>query len=330
MAAAKNPVQTNPQGRVVAATSATNRGWAGQTVPAAKAVAPSKVVAPPVTNGVPSSARAIVDNFLTQFGLQDLGTWAWNRYTQLGGGTDALNQISVEMTQQPAFNARFPAYAPLAKAGEAMSPAEMLAYEQSAKQIFHDAGIPAGFYSTPEELATFMVNNVSASELQSRVQLASQAATTAPDVQQQLSTLYGLPNAQGALTAYFLNPDKALPLIQQQFTGAQIGAEATRTGVGQLTTAEATHLAQIGVTDAQAAQGFGQLGKEQGLFQVQSTGEQAIGLDTQLAAQFDNSAAANLRILRKQQARVADFQGNAGENLQSGGVGGLGASDKSV
>lgn len=302
--------------------------FGGKAKPAAPGTA--KPVAPPVTPGVPSSAKAIVDNFLAQFGLQSLGQWAWDRYRQLGGGSDALNQISVEMVQQPAFNQRFPAYKPLAEQGEAMSPAEMIAYEQSAKQIFHDAGIPSGFYQTPAELATFMVNNVSASELQSRVQLASQAATSAPDVAQQLSTLYGLPNAQGALTAYFLSPDKALPLIQQQFTAAQIGAESTRTGVGQLTTGEATHLAQIGVTDAQAAQGFGQLGKEQGLFQAQSTGEQTIGLDTQLAAQFDNSAAANLRILKKQQGRVADFQGNAGEELGQQGVGGLGRSDKSV
>ena len=297
-------------------------------LPAASQAAMAAQPARPLTSAQ-QSAMAQIHSLLDQFGLGSLANWAWSRYKELGGGSAALSTISVEMTQQPAFNQRFPAYKPLAEQGEAMSPAEMLSYEQTAKQVFQQAGLPSGFYDTPQELANFMVNHVSTSELQSRVQLAQQAATTAPpDVRQQLQTLYGLD--LGHLTAYYLNPTKALPVIQQQFTAAQIGAQATRTGVGQLTAAQATHLAQIGVTDAQAAAGFGKLGQEQGLFQQQVTGETGIDLSTQLAAEFDNSAAANLRILRAQQARTAAFQGNAGEQLQAQGVGGLGRTDTSV
>ena len=79
-------------------------------------------VIPPGTPKVPQSAHAIVNNFLAQYGLQSLGNWAWTRYAELGGGSNALQQISVEMTQQPAFLKRFPAYAKLAAEGEAMSP----------------------------------------------------------------------------------------------------------------------------------------------------------------------------------------------------------------
>ena len=246
-------------------------------------------VIPPGTPKVPQSAHAIVNNFLAQYGLQSLGNWAWTRYAELGGGSNALQQISVEMTQQPAFLKRFPAYAKLAAEGEAMSPAEMVSYEETAKQVFHAAGIPEGFYDTPDELAQFMVNHVSTSELQSRVQLAQSAALTAPpDVTAQLKQLYGL--NQGALTAYFINPTKALPLLQQQFTAAQIAAEGTRTGVGQLSLTQATTLAQQGVTDSQAAQGFGTLAQQQGLFQAQAKGEAPIDLNTQIAAQFEDGA----------------------------------------
>lgn len=277
----------------------------------------------------PQSAHAIVTNFLAQFGLGSLANWAWQRYAQLGGGPNALNQISVEMVEQPQFQKRFPAYKILAERGEAMSPAEMINYEQTARQIFHAAGIPNGFYDQPDDLAKFMVNDVSASELQQRVQLASSAALTAPpDVRQQLASLYGLD--QGHLTAYFLDPKKAEPLLQQTFTAAQIGAQSTRTGFGQLTADQATHLAQIGVSDQTAAQGFGQLGQEAGLFEQQVTGESAIDQGTQLAAEFDNSAAAQLRIRRRQESRLADFQGNAGERLGQAGVVGLGRSDQSA
>lgn len=277
---------------------------------------------------VPQSARQIVTSFLQQFGLGSLATWAWQRYTQLGGGPNALNQISVEMTEQPQFNKRFPAYKILAEKGEAMSPVEMINYEQTARQVFHAAGIPQGFYDSPDDLAKFMVNNVSTSELQSRVQLASSAALTAPqDVKDALKNYYGLD--QGHLTAYFLNPTKALPLLQQDFASAQIGADAARSQVGDLTKAQAIHLAQTGVTDQAAQQGFGKLAQEQGLFQQQVQGEDQIDLGTQIGAVFDNSAAAQLRIRRRQEARLADFQGNAGENVGQGGVGGLGTGDSS-
>ena len=135
----------------------------------------------------------------------------------------------------------------------------------------------------------------------------------------QLKQLYETLN-QGALTAYFINPTKAIPLLQQQFTAAQIAAEGTRTGVGQLSLTQATTLAQQGVTDSQAAQGFGTLAQQQGLFQAQAKGEAPIDLNTQIAAQFDNSAAAQLRIRRAQESRLADFQGRAGENVTSQGV----------
>lgn len=313
----------NTRGPVALQSPSPNRGWGGQPIPNQPKTNPNN------PKHIPTSARAIVNTWLAQWGLGALGAWAWDRYKELGGGQAAFSTINLEMVNQPAFNQRFPAYKKLAEQGEAMSPAEMIAYEQTAKQIFHNAGIPQGFYDTPSELATFMVNNVSASELKSRVDLASQAVTTAPqDVRDQLQTLYGL--SAGALTAYYLNPTKALPVIQQQFTAAQIGAQGTRTGVGQLTAAQADHLAAIGVTDASAQQGFSHLGTEQGLFQQQRTGEAAIGLDVQLGAEFDNSAAARLRILKQQQSRLSDFQGNSGEALGQSGVGGLGRTDKSA
>jgi len=136
--------------------------------------------------------------------------------------------------------------------------------------------------------------------------------------------------ATGSLTAYFLDPKKALPAIQQQFTASQIAADSNRAGVGQLTAGQATHLAQLGVSDAQAQQTFGTLGQEQGLFQSQVAGEDQIGLETQLSAAFDNSSAAQLRIRRRQEARLADFQGQAGFGATNKGIGGLGTADQSA
>lgn len=280
------------------------------------------------TKKPPQSARAIVNDFLAQFGLGALGEWAWQQYTRLGGGSDALSYIGSEMTKQPAFKARFPAYDALAKAGKAMSPAEMLAYEDAARQIFHDAGLPPSFYDSPDDFAKFMVADVSAAELQGRVQIAQKAAVSAPaQVRSELQRLYGID--QGQLTAYWLDPAKARPILERQYTSAEIASQATTTGFGTLDRTMAEQLAAQGVTGEQAQAGFGELAQSRGLFDQQVQGEDAIDNVTQIGATFSNDAAAKLRIKRRQQSRKADFGGGTGFGATDKGVTSLGTADAS-
>ncbi len=272
---------------------------------------------------VNASAKQTIKAFLDQYGLGALTNWAWGVYTSSGGDLQTgLATINAELPDQAAFKARFPAYQQLAKAGHAMSIQQMLQYEQTARDIMHAAGIPAGFYDTPDDLAKFMVNGVSTTELEARVKDAQQAVlSSAPDVRNQLQNLYGV--TPGHLTAYFLNPQVAEPLLAQHFTAAQIATQAQRAGVGQLNVGQAELLTQEGVTDAQAQQGFNQLGNERGLFEAQTTGEQTIGLNTQLGAEFGDDTTAQLAFKRRQAQRQAEFQGQSGFGVGQQGVAGL-------
>lgn len=273
---------------------------------------------------IPNSAKHIVQQFLDQYGLGSLINWAWSTYKQAGGNQVGIEAISADLPNQPAFKARFPAYETLAKEGRAMSVQDMLNYETTARQIFQAAGIPGDFYTTPKELASFMLGNVSTAELETRVKDAQQAMISSPqDVRDQLNGLYGVDH--GHLTAFFLDPNVAEPLIAQRFTAAQIAAESGRAGVGQLSRGQAEGLAQLGVNDATAQQGFQKLGLEQGLFEQQVSGEQSVGLDQELAAQFggEGSVSAQLEFERRRQARLASFQEGTGFQTGSTGVGGL-------
>lgn len=271
---------------------------------------------------VPLSAKAIVTQTLNQYGLGSLINWAWGIYTSSGGGQTGIDAITAELPQTSQFKARFPAYDVLAKAGRAMSVQEMLQYEQSARQIFQANGIPAGFYDTPQGLAQFMENDVSVAELETRVKDAQQAMISSPqDVRDSLQRLYGIDH--GHLTAFFLDPTQAEPIIAQKFTAAQIAAQSGRAGVGQLDQTQAEHLAQLGVTDATAATGFQTLGLEQGLFQAQTTGENVIGLDTQLGAQFGGDTAAQLAFQQRQSQRKAAFAEGTGFGIGQSGVSAL-------
>jgi len=277
---------------------------------------------------VPTSARAIVTAFLEQFGLGSLGAWAWERYLALGGEPSALSQITAEMTDRPEFAARFPAYKDLAAKGRAMSPAEMLSYETVMAGILHNAGIPSGFYDQPEDFAEFMRNEVSVAEIEQRVSLAQQAALDAPaETRQALADLYGI--GTGQIVAMFLDPDRALPVIRQQYTAAALSGTATRTGYGPLSATEAERLAALGVDETQAAEGFSTLAQSQDLFDVQA-GEQrtdtAIGREQQLGAAFGSDAASQRRIAKRRRERAAQFEGAAGFGLGREGVAGLGTS----
>lgn len=269
-----------------------------------------------------TSARAIIEDFLRQYGLQSLASWAWSRYLALGGGDSAVQVIQAELPDQKAFQARFPAYKTLASEGRAMSIDEMLAYEKQAIGIMRAAGIPSGFYDQPQDLAKFMAADVSVNELQQRVSAASQAAFQAPqETKDALERLYGV--GPGALTAFFLDEKKALPMLQQQFTAGQIAGAASRTGFGQLDQGQAERLATLGVTADTAQQGFGQLAGEQGALRAQANEAQITPQD-QIDAVFGGDQVAQQRIKKRIAGRQNTFQGGAGFGAGNSGVTGLG------
>lgn len=281
------------------------------------------------THGVPNDALGVVRQYLDRYGLGSLAGWAWDLYTSVGGGQTGMDAINAELPDTKEFQVRFPAYKKLAEEGRAMSPAEMLNYEQTARQIFHANGLPNGFYDTPQGLAQFMLNDVSVTELEARVQDAQKAMIGSPqDVRDQLQRLYGVDH--GHMTAWFLDPKTAEPIIAQKFTAAQIAAEAHRTQFGQLSGTEALGLAKLGVTDATASSGFQKLGNEAGLFQQQVAGETSVSRTQELAAQFGGNVSAQQAFEKRARTRLAAFSEDTGTKVGAKGVGGLGSSDTSV
>lgn len=274
--------------------------------------------------GPDASAHSIIFNFLNQYGLGTLAKWAWAQYLILGGGPDAIQQIQDELPQQKAFQARFPAYQALAKAGHAMTPGDMISLEKSYAAALHGAGLPEGFYDQPGDFAQFMIHDVSPSELAQRAQLAATAVLQEdPHVLQELKMM-GVP--LGHQIAWILDPTRALPLVQNTVLAAQDAAAGLTTGYGQLTRPQALALAQQGVTADQARGTFTQLGLESDLFKATtSEGRGAdISQQTQLQAAFAGNVFAQKRIQQRQAERVGEYKGGAGFNPSPQGVTGLG------
>lgn len=268
-------------------------------------------------------AVAYLTELLRGYGLEDLSDWAYQQVTD-GHSPTMIRQL---LWEQPAFKKRFKVIFDRRDKGlSAISVDEVLDYERKARQLFQSAGLPPGFYDSPDDFYSFLVNDVSLSELNSRVELARDYIySTDATLRAEAKRLYGL--SDGQEIAYVLDSKRALPLIQSQFTAARNAAASFRSGYGELTRTEAERLAALGVDPSQAQSRFGALVQSRQLFSAlpgQETAEDAITREEQLNAAFGGDANAAAQITRRGERRAAAFQGGGGFAGDKEGFGGLG------
>lgn len=276
-----------------------------------------------------NSAIATINSNLALLGLpSSLGAWAWG---EIQKGTDP-QQVMLDMQSTPEFQARFPAIAQLRdQAAKGVNvhvptPGEYVQFEQTATALMSAAGLPKGFYDQPSDFTKFMLNQTSPAELADRITLAKNATYNAPpEMTKFLADNYGVD--QGALTAYWLDPDKALPLIQNQYAAAQIGGYASSTGFGNITKAQAEGLQGEGVTAAQAQSGLSGLAQEKSLFTNLAGETDKISTDTQLSTLTGNADAMNT-IEARRRSRQAAFAGGGGAASGGSGPQGIGSTDQ--
>lgn len=217
-----------------------------------------------------------------------------------------------------AFQQRFPANAARLKAGmPVLTPAEYLATERSYAQVMQSYGINANFATNKDVFTKLLTNDVSPTELNSRISTAKQVIeNTDPMVTQQLQQYYGL--SQGDMLAHVLDPAVATPIIEKQIQTAQIGAEAARAGASA-TQAYAETLAGMGITEAQARQGYQNIAAQQTGMQELASRFQIGGPAGQVganlaAAQFGTtgSVQAQQALQRLTAQEQSLFQGSSG------------------
>lgn len=269
-----------------------------------------------------TSARGIITAYLAQYGLEALADWAWNYYIGADGGPGhTFEEVKLALTQQQAFKDRFPAYDDLAQRGIAISPDLYIDYERRVFGYLQQYGVPSGMYDTRESIAQLLRNDVSSEEVGQRLGLAAAAAFASPqEVRDALRDRYGV--TSGDLVGFYLDPDKALPLIQQQFTAAQVAGAATQQGI-DTTTEQAERLAAQGVTFDEARSGFGQV-RALGDLEQQVMGDASVTREALVGAAFGDASASQAvdEALRGRRARYTGQQGGAAAT--GAGVSGLG------
>lgn len=264
------------------------------------------------TQGQRESAEQIINNLLEDYGLGGLTKFVNDLVFKedVMSGTEVLARIRADRGDAgEIYRKRFAGNIARRAAGyNALSEAEYVGLENTYRQIMRASGLPSGFYDQADDFNALIGGDVSAAELSSRVNegyLAVQQAN--PQVITEMRRLYGVDDSM--LAAYFLDPEKATPMLLRQARSAQIASEATLQAEQQITAATAEELAVAGITQQQARQGFQTIGAAQELFvALPGTTEEAIGQEEQIAGVFGTSGAAQQRIRQRSRERAAAFE----------------------
>jgi hypothetical protein len=236
------------------------------------------------------------------------------KYAQQGLTED---EIYLNLRNTAEYKARFPAMEALSLKGRAITEAAYVDYETKAAQLEQQYGYPKGMVSG--SITDLLVGDVSLAELNDRMILSAADSITAPaDLKQQLKDYYNVDPDQ-ALKAYYLDPDRALPILQMQSATARIGVQATRQGVSGIDRTLAEELQGLGVSEAAAQKGFGVVASQAGF--TAGKGETTDNVDLTRGA-FGNAESA-AKTERIASGRVGAFQQGGGFAETNKGVAGL-------
>jgi len=259
-------------------------------------------------------AIAAIKTIFSSYGLSSL----YNKiaqYVQQGYNADT---VQLMLRETPEYKARFPAMDALNAKKRGITEAEYINYEKTTAEIEQRYGLPKDMLMN--NVTNLLTNEVSASELNDRVVLASANSLQAPeDLKKTLTDYYSI--GSGGLTAYFLDPVVAMPLLEKQVATARIGTEAARQGIG-IDVMGASNLQELGVSQEQAQAGFKTVAESAGL----SAGAGDIATQKELiAGTLGGDTEAKKKIERAIGGKLGKFQGG-GEFLQTQqGTTGLGS-----
>ena len=287
-------------------------------------------VAPPASTltNEQKDAYALLEDTFKSYGLESLVP-VIKGYMQQNMGP---NQAVLALKGTPEYQARFAGNTARVAAGlNALSEGDYLTLENSYATQMTAYG--QGALANKAQFANLIGNDISATELKDRLDLAvTQVQQADPTVMASLKSYY--PSITDAnLVSYFLNPADTLPMLNRQVQAADIGAAATQQG---LTTNKiaAEGLAAYGTTYAQAQAGYGKIaevlpasqrlsaiyGRQTGINYNQAEGE---------AQYLKNSGAAALEQQKLKDLEAAQFSGRSGvlgANVAAGYSGSLGKS----
>jgi hypothetical protein len=251
--------------------------------------------------------------------------WLWN---QMQAGVDTAEELGAAIQQTDVFRERFGVIVEQqrrAAAGEAvyvMSPAEVIQYETTARQMMRKAGLPPTFYDKPEDFNQLILADISPQELDQRLGQAFEYVQAAPpEVRDAFREFYGVTQGDAHLAAWALNPERTLVDIERATRTAYAGGMAKRFDIS-LSRAASERIAALPRTEAGITEGLTQLAQqanvfEEGLFEVGDISAENQGIAAVFEGDADAAREMERRVIRR---RSPDQSSTGGAVLTNQGL----------
>jgi len=258
-------------------------------------------------------ARDVIRRVLSQYKLESLADIIWNKYAAQEVNLDDDAALIYSIREEDAYKKRFAAnQARIEKGLPELLPSSYLELEDTYRRVLANNGMPQNFYDNDDDFAQFIANDVSAQELQNRIQQGYRLVADAdPQVRNKMFELYGV--TEGELAAYFIDPQRAKPLMvaadyQRQARAAQIAARAQEQAGIRLSGQLAEDLARRNVSPEEAQAGFSEIGAL-GELRQRFAGEADISEQDIVGARFGINVDAARELESRKRRRVKEFTG---------------------
>jgi hypothetical protein len=227
--------------------------------------------------------------------------------------------LLLELYDQPEYQLRFPGMKALRAKNKTITEKEYIDDEKAFIQTARFFDVPIGFYDSADDFGKLIGNLVSPKEYQERLQVGQDFARAMnPAARNQLQEFYNV--GEGAITAFVLDADKALPLIQKQAKAAQFVGFGRDKGF-KLEGMTAAQAEQIAGTEAYSK--LSSLQMEQALgqaAQLRQTQSRLTGIEGEV---YDEQEALKAVIEGSPEAMLASQQRAKREGARFGGASGI-------
>lgn len=271
--------------------------------------------------GADRDAAVALTQLFKSYGLESLAP-AIIGFIKQGYSADTVAVMLVETDE---YKKRFVANdARLKKGLPALSPKEYLATESAYREIMQSSGVPRGFYDQPADFEKWLADDVSPSEIKTRVDAATDMVTSLdPNTLAEFKRFY----TSGDIVAFALDQKRAAPLVGKAFEAAKVAGAAANQGL-RIDVGTAESLAAAGVNRQQAQQGFGFIADEQdNVDKLADIGgvDRLTQSDLVNEVFFDNADVAEKRrkLASQERGRFSGSSGVGGSSLSTSGGGSL-------
>ena len=259
--------------------------------------------------GASRDAAVALNDLFSSYGLGTLAPLITS-YLKQGYSADT---VSILLQNSKEYQQRFAGNAARIKNGlPVLSPAEYLATERAYGQVLQKYGLPQGFYDSPADYNNWIGQDVAPTEIDTR---AKQASDFLHQADPNELAFFKQHYTTGDMIAYALDPNRAAPLVGKAFTASQIGGKAADQGIG-INQSTAELLANNGINEQQAQQGFGTIAQETPTTQLLSAiyGNSGNGVNQQdlVNAQFLDNATDQNKIKQLASQERGAFGGASG------------------